>query len=62
MSCLHMRIEGKTTKYFFCAALEKPINDYDCYTCPLKLEERKNEDIADKFMGGIFKDIFGGGN
>lgn len=54
MNCKHRRIEGITTKYFYCGVKDKAIDEYvDCKNCPLK--------IPDTRVNNIFKGIFGKG-
>ena len=47
MNCKHLQVQGTTTKYFFCGAKQKAINEYECRSCPLKIE--KKADLPDGF-------------
>lgn len=58
MSCVHMITKGNTTKYFFCSVLEKALNEYDCYNCPLKIENKRTQDVTD--FNDFFYSLFGG--
>lgn len=54
MKCKHRKIEGITTKYFYCGIKDKAINEYvDCKDCPLK--------IPDTSVNDFLKEIFGKG-
>lgn len=54
MGCKHRKIIGDTTKYYYCQIFKKPVDDYKCKNCLMKIED--NDDIMD-----AFNKIFGGG-
>jgi len=37
MNCKHVKIAGNTTKYYYCKALNKAVDDYKCRDCLLKI-------------------------
>lgn len=53
MNCKHIKIEGNTTKYFYCNVKGKAINEYDCKNCPLKIEN--DNDVINQLFGKIFE-------
>lgn len=42
MSCVHLKVEGSTTKYYFCKAKNKAINTFECRDCLLKIQDAKS--------------------
>lgn len=54
MRCKHRRVDGNTTKYYYCQIFKKPVDDHQCKNCLMKIED--NSDIID-----AFEKIFGGG-
>jgi len=39
MNCKHERIEGKTTKYYFCKLKGKAIDDCQCSRCMMRIPD-----------------------
>ena len=39
MNCKHKTIEGRTTKYFYCKAKGKAIDEYQCKDCMLRISD-----------------------
>lgn len=39
MNCKHLKVAGNTTKYFYCNAKEKAINNFECNNCLLKISD-----------------------
>ena len=39
MNCKHVRVEGKTTKYYYCILKNKTVDDYSCRNCVMKLPD-----------------------
>ena len=37
MNCKHVRVKGKTTKYYYCMLKNKTVDDYSCRNCVMKL-------------------------
>lgn len=37
MNCKHVRVKGKTTKYYYCMLKNKTVDDYSCKNCVMKL-------------------------
>lgn len=54
MNCIHLKIQGNTTRYYFCSAKKKAINEYECRDCLLKIESKSKNEILD-FIEGIMK-------
>ena len=52
MNCKHLKVEGNTTKYYFCNAKKKAIDNIECKNCLLKISVMNGEDIYN-FMKGI---------
>lgn len=52
MNCKHLKVEENTTKYYFCNAKKKSINEYECKNCLLKISVMNGEDIYN-FLKGI---------
>lgn len=42
MNCVHLKVEGSTTKYYFCKAKNKAIDTLECRECLLKINSAKN--------------------
>lgn len=36
MNCKHVEVRGNKTKYYYCKAKEKPVDDYHCRDCMLR--------------------------
>ena len=51
MNCRHVRLKGKTTKYFYCMLKNKSVDDYNCKDCMMRLP-----DLLDGFA-----EVFGKG-
>ena len=43
MNCKHKTIEGRTTKYYYCKAKGKAIDDYNCKDCMLRISDLPKE-------------------
>ena len=39
MNCKHCKIQGNTTKYFYCQLKGKAIDEYMCKNCVMKLPD-----------------------
>lgn len=39
MNCKHVRVKGKTTKYYYCMLKNKTVDDYSCKNCVMKLPD-----------------------
>ena len=39
MNCKHRVIQGRTTKYFRCQIKGKPVDDFDCKNCMLRITD-----------------------
>jgi len=54
MNCKHLKVAGKTTKYFYCNAKDKAIDEYECKNCPLKLPDRNlQNELVELFFGKL---------
>lgn len=53
MNCKHLKVEGYTTKYYFCKAKNKAINTFECRDCLLKINGAKN--IVEELFGTLKK-------
>lgn len=42
MNCVNLKVEGNTTKYYFCKVKNKAINTLECRDCLLKINGAKN--------------------
>lgn len=51
MNCKHCKVEGTTTKYFYCMLKNKSIDEYQCKNCLMKLPD----------LPEGFEEIFGKG-
>lgn len=50
MNCKHCKVEGATTKYFYCKVKQKAIGEYECKNCPMRLPD----------LPEGFEELFGG--
>lgn len=50
MNCKHCKIQGNTTKYFYCQLKNKAIDNYMCKNCVMKLPSLP-EGIEELFGG-----------
>ena len=39
MNCKHARVEGTTTKYYVCKLKNKPVDDYSCNGCMMRIPD-----------------------
>ena len=39
MNCKHARVEGATTKYYVCKLKNKPVDDYSCNGCMMRIPD-----------------------
>lgn len=53
MSCVHLKVEGSTTNYYFCKAKNKAIDMLECRDCLLKINSAKN--IAEELFRTLNK-------
>lgn len=51
MSCKHLTIAGKTTKYYYCQVFNKAVDEYKCRDCMLKIENQA--DVINELFGGF---------
>lgn len=51
MNCKHVRVEGKTTKYFYCKLRDKTVDDYSCRNCVMKLPDLP--EAFEELIGGL---------
>lgn len=50
MNCKHVRVKGKTTKYYYCMLKNKTVDDYSCKNYVMKLPDLP-EGFAELFGG-----------
>ena len=50
MNCKHCKVEGYTTKYYYCRLKNKAVDDYSCRNCAIKLPD----------LPEGFEELFGG--
>ena len=53
MNCKHCKVQGNTTKYFYCQLKEKAVYDCECRNCVMKLPDVP--DVVEKILGGLNK-------
>lgn len=53
MSCVHLKVGGSTTKYYFCKAKNKAINTFECRDCLLKIQDNKS--VIEELFGTLNK-------
>ena len=51
MNCKHVKIQGNTTKYYYCTLKNKAVDEYSCKSCMMRIP-----DLPDGF-----EQIFGNG-
>lgn len=51
MNCKHVRVKGKTTKYYYCMLKNKTVDDYSCKNCVMKLPDLPEG--FEKIFGGL---------
>lgn len=51
MNCKHVRVKGKTTKYYYCMLKNKTVDDYSCRNCVMKLPDLPEG--FEKLFGGL---------
>lgn len=39
MNCKHVTVKGNTTKYYYCKAKNKAVEEYECRDCMLRLPD-----------------------
>lgn len=56
MNCIHLNLEGNTTKYYFCKVKNKSINEFECRNCLLKIDGKQGEsnEIFDYLKNELF--------
>lgn len=54
MNYKHCKVQGNTTKYFYCQLKNKAIDNYMCKNCVMKLPDLPNR--LEKIFGGFNKD------
>ena len=53
MNCKHCKLQGNTTKYFYCQLKNKVIDNYMCKNCVMKLPDLPN--VVEEILGGLNK-------
>jgi len=51
MSCVHLKVEGCTTKYYFCKVKNKVIDTLECRDCLLKIQDNKS--VIEELFGTL---------
>lgn len=54
MACKHRKLEGNTTKYFICGISGKPVDDYKCNSCMMKIEDNNINELFNQIFGKGF--------
>ncbi len=51
MNCKHLKVAGRTTKYYYCQAKEEAIDTWQCENCPLKITDKNSmNELVNKFF------------
>lgn len=50
MNCKHVRIQGNTTKYYYCTLKNKAVDEYSCKSCMMRIP-----DLPDGFEKNIWR-------
>ena len=53
INCKHCKVQGKTTKYFYCQLKNKQVDNYSCRNCVMKLPDLP--DVVEEILGGLNK-------
>lgn len=53
VNCKHCKVQGNTTKYFYCQLKGKAIDEYMCKNCVMKLPDLPN--VVEEILGGLNK-------
>lgn len=53
INCKHCKVQGNTTKYFYCQLKEKAAYDCECRNCVMKLPDLPN--VVEEILGGLNK-------
>lgn len=51
MNCKHCKVEGHTTKYYYCRLKNKAVDNCSCRDCVMKLPDLPEG--FDKIFGGL---------
>lgn len=54
MNCKHCKVQGNTTKYFYCQLKNKQVDNYSCRNCVMKLPDLPN--VVEEILGGFRND------
>ena len=53
INCKHCKVQGNTTKYFYCQLKEKAVYDCECRNCVMKLPDLPN--VVEEILVGLNK-------
>ena len=51
MNCKHIKIQGNTTKYYYCTLKNKAVDEYSCKSCMMRIADLP--DGFEKIFGGL---------
>ena len=52
MVCKHIKVQGDTTKYFYCTLFNKSVDEYKCKNCMMRIKNKNNK--LNELFGQIF--------